>query len=45
MQKVGYPVAVNNAVKEIKDVAVHTTDSSGGKGAVREFCELFNTCY
>ncbi len=40
MRIVGMPVAVGNAVKEVKAVAqVHLT-KTGGHGAVREFCEL-----
>jgi 3-deoxy-D-manno-octulosonate 8-phosphate phosphatase (KDO 8-P phosphatase) len=39
MRRVGLPVAVANAVAEIKDVAVWTTTRRGGDGAVREFAE------
>ena len=41
MRRVGLPVAVANAVKEVKDVARFTTAAPGGRGAVREFVEVF----
>lgn len=37
---VGLPVAVGNAVPEIKAAAALTLTRSGGRGAVREFAEL-----
>jgi 3-deoxy-D-manno-octulosonate 8-phosphate phosphatase (KDO 8-P phosphatase) len=40
MQSVGLPVAVANAVPEIRDVAAITLTRSGGAGAVREFAEV-----
>jgi 3-deoxy-D-manno-octulosonate 8-phosphate phosphatase (KDO 8-P phosphatase) len=40
MRAVGLPVAVGNAVPEIRDVAVLHLERSGGAGAVREFAEL-----
>lgn len=39
MQKVGLPIAVANAVPEIKKIAVWLTQKSGGEGAVREVCD------
>ncbi len=39
MQRVGLPVAVANAVREVKAIASYTTSKSGGKGAIREFVE------
>ena len=36
MQAVGCPIAVANARPEIKAIAQWTTNTSGGKGAVRE---------
>ena len=39
MRRVGLPVAVANAVGEIRDVATHQLARSGGQGAVREFAE------
>ena len=40
LRRVGLPVAVGNAVPEIRDVcALHLT-KEGGRGAVREFAEL-----
>ena len=40
MQHVGYAVAVQNAVHEVKRIAHTTTDKCGGDGAVREVIEL-----
>lgn len=39
MRRVGLPMAVANAVDEVKKVAAHTTRASGGSGAVREAIE------
>ena len=36
MAKVGFPVAVANAMPEVKDAAMAVTELSGGNGAVRE---------
>lgn len=40
MRKVGLPVAVGNAVPEVKAVAKLQLTRAGGRGAVREFAEL-----
>lgn len=40
MQKVGLPIAVANACKEIKAIAKWETQKSGGDGAIREICDL-----
>ena len=40
MKSVGFPVAVINAVQEIKDAAFYITEKEGGRGAVRETAEL-----
>ena len=40
LERVGLPVAVRNAVKEVKKRAVYVTRREGGKGAVREVAEL-----
>lgn len=40
MEKVGFPVAVRNAVREVKKVAVYVTVKEGGKGAFREVVDL-----
>lgn len=40
MQKVGLPIAVNNARQETKEAAVYITQANGGEGAVRQVCEL-----
>ncbi len=43
MQQVGFSCAVSNAQPEIKKVADYVTQRSGGRGAVREVCELILT--
>lgn len=40
MKAVGFPVAVANACREIKESASYITQKSGGRGAVREVAEL-----
>lgn len=40
MRAVGVPVAVANAVPEIRQIALFVTGRQGGFGAVREICEL-----
>jgi 3-deoxy-D-manno-octulosonate 8-phosphate phosphatase (KDO 8-P phosphatase) len=40
MRRCGLAVAVANAVDGVKQAAHHVTQASGGRGAVREFCEL-----
>lgn len=40
MSKVGFPIAVFNACKEIKQGASYITMRAGGRGAVREIAEL-----
>jgi len=40
MKKAGCPFAVADACSDVKDVAVYTTEKRGGRGAVREICEL-----
>jgi 3-deoxy-D-manno-octulosonate 8-phosphate phosphatase (KDO 8-P phosphatase) len=39
MKRVGIPIAVQNAVQQIKDHSVYVTKASGGNGAVREAVE------
>jgi 3-deoxy-D-manno-octulosonate 8-phosphate phosphatase (KDO 8-P phosphatase) len=39
MRKVGLPVAVGNAVPEIRQIAKLQLEREGGRGAVREFAE------
>lgn len=41
MRRAGLPVAVANAVPEVRAAAVWTTRCCGGEGAVREFAEVF----
>jgi 3-deoxy-D-manno-octulosonate 8-phosphate phosphatase (KDO 8-P phosphatase) len=40
MRRVGFPVAVVDAVPEVKQAAAYTTTARGGHGAVREVAEL-----
>lgn len=40
LQKVGYAVAVANAVAAVQQQCHYTTIAAGGHGAVREVCEL-----
>ena len=40
LHKVGYSIAVANAVPELKEQCDYTTAASGGHGAVREVCDL-----
>ena len=39
MEQVAAPIAVKNATKQVKNLAVHITRSSGGDGAFREAVE------
>jgi len=40
LRRVGFAVAVPNAVKEVKDITHYITQNQGGHGAVREICEI-----
>jgi 3-deoxy-D-manno-octulosonate 8-phosphate phosphatase (KDO 8-P phosphatase) len=40
MRRCGLAVAVANAVEAVKASAHYVTRAAGGRGAVREFCEL-----
>ena len=40
MKRCGLAVAVANAVDAVKGASQYVTDAQGGRGAVREFCEL-----
>ena len=40
LAKVGYSIAVANAVPEVQEQCDYTTSAAGGHGAVREVCEL-----
>ncbi len=40
LNHVGYAIAVANAVAELQSQCDYTTTASGGRGAVREVCEL-----
>ncbi|HNW39040.1 MAG TPA: HAD-IIIA family hydrolase [Candidatus Omnitrophota bacterium] len=40
MRKIGLPIAVANACREIKESAAYITQAYGGRGAVREVAEL-----
>jgi 3-deoxy-D-manno-octulosonate 8-phosphate phosphatase (KDO 8-P phosphatase) len=39
LRRVGLPLAVSNAVAEVKEVAAYVTQAAGGYGAVREVVE------
>ncbi len=45
MEKVGFPVAVADAVEDIKVISSLILHKKGGDGAVREFCELIYKSY
>jgi YrbI family 3-deoxy-D-manno-octulosonate 8-phosphate phosphatase len=40
LEKVGFPVAVSDAYPDILPLVCYQTKSAGGKGAVREVCDL-----
>lgn len=40
LKRVGFAVAVPNAVDEVRQVAHYVTSKLGGRGAVREICDL-----
>ena len=40
MKQVGLSVAVSNAVRQVKEMACWSTELHGGRGAVREVCDL-----
>ena len=40
MRQVGLSIAVSNAVPQVKEFATWTTEKHGGRGAVREVCDL-----
>lgn len=40
LENVGFPIAVKNSVKKVKEKAIYITETSGGKGAVREICDM-----
>ena len=40
LTRVGLPVAVQNAVEEVREAAQFVTEAPGGRGAVREFAEV-----
>jgi 3-deoxy-D-manno-octulosonate 8-phosphate phosphatase (KDO 8-P phosphatase) len=40
LRRVGLPIAVANAVEDVKAIAAHVTGAPGGHGAVREVIEL-----
>lgn len=40
LRHVGVAIAVANAVRQVQDHCDYTTVASGGRGAVREICEL-----
>lgn len=40
LEAVGFPVAVPNAIDEVRQIAAYTTELAGGQGAVRELITL-----
>lgn len=40
LNRVGLPVTVADAVEEAKEAAIFITSSNGGRGAVREVCDI-----
>jgi 3-deoxy-D-manno-octulosonate 8-phosphate phosphatase (KDO 8-P phosphatase) len=40
MRRIGVPIAVANATRLIRDIAVYVTEKQGGSGAVREVTDL-----
>lgn len=40
LKRVGFAVAVSNAVPEVKEAAHYVTEKSGGRGAVREVIDM-----
>ncbi len=40
MKKVGFAVAVADAIPEVKELAHYVTNAPGGKGPIRETCEF-----
>ena len=40
MQRVGFPIAVKNAVEETKNAAKYVTKKKGGRGAIREVIDM-----
>lgn len=40
MKKVGFAVATNDAIDEVKEIAHYITNAQGGRGAMRETCEF-----
>lgn len=40
MSRVGFPVAVADAIEDVKRAAIYVTKQPGGKGAVRELIDL-----
>jgi len=39
LKRVGLSVTVANATRDVAEIAQYATEASGGRGAVREFCE------
>jgi 3-deoxy-D-manno-octulosonate 8-phosphate phosphatase (KDO 8-P phosphatase) len=40
MKKVALPIAVANAMNDVKKIALYCTEKKGGEGAVREICDF-----
>ena len=39
MERIGMPIAVQDAVERVKNISIYVTDSCGGYGAIREAAE------
>ncbi len=44
MKRIGFAVAVQNAVLEVKEIAHYVTEQRGGRGAVREVADMILKC-
>ncbi|MDB9525408.1 HAD hydrolase family protein [Oscillatoria sp. CS-180] len=40
LRKVGIPLSVADAVESVKEISCYTTERRGGRGAIREICDL-----
>ncbi|MDG2252927.1 MAG: HAD hydrolase family protein [Methylophilaceae bacterium] len=45
LKKVGLPIVVADSHEDIKHLALYETKKNGGKGAVREICDLIVECH
>lgn len=45
LRKVGLPIAPADALPEVRQIARYVTDARGGRGAVREVCDLWRLAH